>query len=69
MTDSELRASLAEEPPTAAEEDAIKREVLYLHDSAQDPDEHVFTRTALAGPCFCAGRFTCTKHKILAEAS
>ena len=50
---------------TSHEEDAVTRELASL--SGVDNSYEAFVAAATAGPCFCAGRFICTKHLVERE--
>jgi len=47
---------------TDAELAAMTREIEYL--DAHTTDDATWRVAALAGECYCAGRFVCTRHAI-----
>lgn len=50
---------------TKTEVDALHHEIDYLDPHAATAE--AWHAAALAGPCFCAGRFTCTRCRFQAE--
>lgn len=62
MSSDELASAMTAEGelvPTQEESDAIHKEAAHLIDHVDS--QTAFNEAALAGPCFCRGRFECTK--------
>ena len=53
--------------PTDEECQAVERAMVYMMEHCED--EVAWRAGALAGPCFCAGRFVCDKCKCERELS
>lgn len=56
------RAAIDRRSLTTDELGAMTREIEYLE--AHTADDAAWRAAALAGECYCAGRFVCTRHVL-----